>query len=93
MKKQVSPSVVVVVLAFVVVGAAVLLWRVSVEKPTYPGMNAGHPAAEVAGGAKQISGHANVPHGEPVTFEQAKKMHIPGMSPSAKPPPGMKTGQ
>jgi hypothetical protein len=92
MKKQLHPAVVVVLIVIVVVGAAAFLMRAVNDKPAYPGMNAGHPAAEVAGGAKQDNGSPNVPTG-PVTYEQAKKMHIPGMNPNEPPPPGMKTGQ
>jgi hypothetical protein len=95
MKKQVSPALMTVVIALVVVGAAVLLWRAATEKPAYPGLNAGHPAAETAGrqpGASNASASANVPKGEPVTYEQAKKMRIPGMNPNA-PPPSKPPGQ
>jgi len=89
MKKQVSPALMTVIIALVVVGVGYLLWHAATDKPAYPGMNAGHPAAEnsprnPADGASQA---ANVPSGQPVTYEQAKKMRIPGMNPNA-PPPG-----
>lgn len=88
MKKQVSPALMAVVIVLVVVGAGFLLWRSATEKPAYPGLNAGHPAGMAVGGGQQdtASGRANMPKGEPVTYDQAKKMRIPGMNPNAAPP-------
>jgi hypothetical protein len=93
MKKQVHPAVIVVALVIVVAGVAALLYHAANDKPAYPGLNAGHPAAEVAGGANKGSAPPSMPNGQSLTFEQAKQMHIPGMAPGAKPPPGMKMGQ
>jgi Spy/CpxP family protein refolding chaperone len=90
MKKQVHPAFIVVAMVIVLAGAATLLYHAANDKPTYPGLNAPHPAAEVAGGAKKDTGRDTMPTGQSVTYEQAQKMHIPGMAPGAKPPPGMK---
>jgi hypothetical protein len=83
MKKQINPAFMVVALVIVVAGVAALLYKAANDKPTYPGMNAPHPAGEVAGaGGKQING----PTGGSMTYEQAKNLHISGMAPGAKPP-------
>jgi cell division protein FtsN len=80
MKKQVSPAMIMVVLALVVVGVGFFLWHAATDKPAYPGMNAMRPADETATRSEQAP-----PPGQPITYEQAKKMRIPGMNPH---PPG-----
>jgi hypothetical protein len=81
MKKQLHPAVVVVLILIVVAGAAAFLMRAVNDKPAYPGMNAPHPASEVAGASK-IQG----PTGQSMTYDQAKKLRIPGMAPGTPPP-------
>jgi hypothetical protein len=93
MKKQVHPVIIVVAILIVVAGAAAFLVRAVNDKPAYPGMNAGHPAAE-SGGAGQPDGRtASIPTGTPVTIEQAKKMRIPGMNPNPPSQSGTNTRQ
>jgi hypothetical protein len=81
MKKQLHPAVVVVLILIVVAGAAAFLMHAVNDKPPYPGMNAPHPASEVAGARKPEG-----PTGESMTYDQAKNLHISGMAPGALPP-------
>jgi len=81
MKNQVSPALMVVVIVLVVVGAGFFLWRAATEKPAYPGLNALRPADETATRSEKAK-----PNGQPMNYEEAKKMRIPGMNPNAPPP-------
>jgi hypothetical protein len=90
MKKQVGPGLITVVIVLVVVGAAFFLWRAATDVPSYPGQNAGKPAAESAGGGGG-SKSASVPS-SPVSYDQAKQMRIPGMNPAAAQPPSAPSG-
>jgi hypothetical protein len=92
MKQQIHPAVMVVVVVILVVGAAAFLFRAATEKPTYPGLNAGKPAAEMAKGGQQDNRHVIVPTGG-VSYDQAKKYRIPGMNPAGAPPPSKTPGQ
>jgi predicted lipid-binding transport protein (Tim44 family) len=46
MNKQVSPVMTAVIIACAVVILGVVIWRAMTAQSSYPGQNAGHPAAE-----------------------------------------------
>lgn len=74
MKDNVNPAVGVVLVVLVVLFAGYFLWHASIDKPDYPGANAGHPSAESGGPGASLSG--------PITRENVDRMHIPGRTPN-----------
>lgn len=71
MKKNIHPAFGAIALIFIVGIATYFLSHAATDKPIYPGLNAGHPAAEMSGAPSQ-------PLDGPITPAQADKMKIPG---------------
>jgi len=72
MNKQVSPVMTAVIIACAVVILGIVIWRAVAGKSSYPGQNAGHPAAE-QGRIVPTTG----------TTPQQAAGHIPGAPPMA----------
>jgi len=85
MKSNVSPALVVVAIVCVVAVVGFFLYRASTEKPSYPGANAGHPAALVPGGG-------TVEHKEPMQVRsstEAARQGFSGAAPGSQVPAAM----
>lgn len=86
MKKEMNPGIVVAIIVCALAIAGVFLYHGITEKPAYPGLNAGKPAAEHAGGGAQTYKDPSTVH----TSQEAAKQGFSGASPGSNVPAALK---